>query len=96
MTSLQLTDPAKAASILTMGEPGMAGQERSWRGFKGASMPKRMCIAVALVASLGACITVKAPDKPIVIELNINIRQEVVYRLAQDADKTITENAEIF
>ena len=30
------------------------------------------------------------------IELNINIRQEVVYRLAQDADKTINENAEIF
>ena len=92
MTSLQLTDPAKAASILTMGEPGMAGQERLWRGLKGASILG----AVALVASLGACITVKAPDKPIVIELNINIRQEVVYRLAQDADKTITENAEIF
>ncbi len=52
--------------------------------------------AVALIAGLGGCVTVKAPDKPIVIELNINIRQEVVYRLAQDAQETIDENAEIF
>ena len=45
---------------------------------------------------LGGCISVKAPDKPIVIELNINIRQEVVYRLAQDAKNTIKDNPGIF
>ncbi|MDT0507407.1 YnbE family lipoprotein [Novosphingobium sp. MMS21-SN21R] len=37
-----------------------------------------------------------APDKPIVIELNINIKQEVVYRLAADAGNTIDENPGIF
>ncbi len=37
-----------------------------------------------------------APDQPIVIELNINIRQEVIYRLAEDAANTIDENADIF
>ena len=42
------------------------------------------------------CITVKAPDKPIVIELNINIKQEVVYRLAGDASQTIDKNKDIF
>lgn len=42
------------------------------------------------------CISVKAPDKPIVIELNINIKQEVVYRLAQDANATIESNPDIF
>ncbi len=46
--------------------------------------------------ALGGCISVNAPDKPIVIELNINIKQEVVYRLAADADKTIDENSGIF
>ena len=46
--------------------------------------------------ALGACVSVKAPDKPIVIELNINIRQEVVYRLAEDARNTIQSNPEIF
>ena len=42
------------------------------------------------------CVSVNAPDKPIVIELNINIKQEVIYRLAQDAGNTIDKNPEIF
>ncbi|MFY8196221.1 YnbE family lipoprotein [Novosphingobium sp. B1] len=46
--------------------------------------------------ALAGCISVKAPDKPIVIELNINIKQEVVYRLAQDANNTIESNPDIF
>ncbi|TIX50777.1 YnbE family lipoprotein [Alteraurantiacibacter aquimixticola] len=46
--------------------------------------------------ALGGCITVNAPAEPIVIELNINITQEVIYRLAEDAGNTIEENADIF
>ena len=46
--------------------------------------------------TLTGCVTVNAPDDPIVIELNINIRQEVIYRLAEDAGDTIDENADIF
>jgi hypothetical protein len=42
------------------------------------------------------CISVSAPDKPIVIELNINVKQEVVYRLAPNAQNTIEENSSIF
>jgi len=45
---------------------------------------------------LGEGAIVKAPDKPIVIELNINIKQEVVYRLAADAKNTIDQNSGIF
>ncbi|MBA3054810.1 MAG: YnbE family lipoprotein [Sphingomonadales bacterium] len=45
---------------------------------------------------LAGCVSVNAPDKPIVIELNINIKQEVIYRLAQDAGNTIDKNPEIF
>jgi hypothetical protein len=44
----------------------------------------------------GGCVTVKAPDAPIVIELNINIKQEVIYRLSQDAGNTIEQNEDIF
>ena len=92
MTSLQLTHPAKAATIPAMGREAINGRQRlRWR-----RMASPMWGAVALAAALGACVSVKAPDKPIVIELNINIRQEVIYRLAEDADKTINENAEIF
>ena len=57
-------------------------------------------VAVALVlggATLtGGCVSVNAPDKPIVIELNINIKQEVVYSLAADAAKTIDDNPDVF
>ncbi|WP_086617307.1 YnbE family lipoprotein [Erythrobacter tepidarius] len=52
--------------------------------------------AAILLAALAGCINVAAPEKPIVIELNINIRQEVIYRLAEDAANTIEENADIF
>ena len=45
----------------------------------------------ALIAmGLTGCISVKAPDKPIEINLNVNIRQEVVVSLrrdVQDLDK---------
>lgn len=62
------------------------------------SHPARFALAVAVLAPLllGGCISVNAPEKPIVIELNINIKQEVVYRLAGDAAQTINKNAEIF
>lgn len=47
-------------------------------------------------SALAGCVNVTAPDKPIVIELNINIRQEVIYRLSQDAENTIKENEGVF
>jgi hypothetical protein len=56
----------------------------------------RMGMAAAASVLASGCINVQAPDKPIVIELNINIRQEVIYRLAADAANTIDENADIF
>ena len=52
--------------------------------------------AIAVAGMLSGCISVNAPDKPIVIELNINIKQEVIYRLAADAANTIEQNPDIF
>lgn len=51
---------------------------------------------VVMASVLSGCISVNAPDKPIVIELNINIKQEVIYRLSQDAGNTIESNPGIF
>lgn len=56
----------------------------------------RLAVAGLLVLATGGCVTVEAPDKPIVIELNVNIRQEVIYRLAADAKTTVEENEDIF
>ena len=52
--------------------------------------------SVLMPVMLGGCINVNAPAEPIVIELNINIRQEVIYRLAEDVKENIEENADIF
>jgi YnbE-like lipoprotein len=49
-----------------------------------------------MVASLAGCVQVTAPDKPIVINLNIAIRQEILYKLAAASEKVISENPEIF
>ena len=51
---------------------------------------------LGLNAGLSGCVQVSAPDKPIVINLNINIKQEVVYRLNDDAQELISNEAEIF
>ena len=53
-------------------------------------------MVMASLMMVPGCINVSAPEEPIVIELNINIRQEVIYRLAEDAANTIDENADIF
>lgn len=46
--------------------------------------------------SLGGCIQVKAPDKPIEINLNVKVQQEVVVRLQRDAQDLIQNNPELF
>jgi hypothetical protein len=51
---------------------------------------------MAAATMLAGCISVSAPDKPIVIELNINIKQEVIYRLAEDVKQNIDANPDIF
>lgn len=66
-------------------------------GWEARPKVERHVAAGALLAALlGGCVTVKAPDKPIVIELNVNIRQEVIYRLAADARNTVESNRDIF
>ena len=45
----------------------------------------RLGMCALLAGSAGGCIQVRAPDKPIEINLNVKIQQEVVVRLQQDA-----------
>ena len=84
MNSHELTDRERLATTGPMPDSG---------GIRG--MTRLAALALASL-TLAACITVEAPDKPIVIELNVNIRQEVIYRLAEDAGDTIENNADIF
>jgi hypothetical protein len=55
-----------------------------------------LVLAPIMIATLSGCVQVTAPDKPIVINLNIAIRQEILYKLAAASEKVIEENPEIF
>ncbi len=90
MTQLELTNRASAARTAIM-------QGQSYRKLRsGQIAARRLVMVIGGALALGGCISVNAPDKPIVIELNINIKQEVIYRLAADAGNTIESNPEIF
>lgn len=86
----ELTNRAQLAKDSSMQADNLG---KRWSGQGGKTA---LAALVGSAMALGGCVSVKAPDKPIVIELNINIKQEVVYRLAADAKNTIDENSGIF
>ena len=55
---------------------------------------KKAALLIVLVSS--GCVNISAPDKPIEINLNVNIKQEVIVKLQKDADDFITNNPELF
>jgi hypothetical protein len=65
---------------------------RSVTGMQGKFALLPMICGIALTG----CIQVSAPDKPIEINLNINIRQEVMVKLEKDVETLITNNPELF
>jgi len=52
--------------------------------------------AVLLLPALGGCISVKTPEKPIEINLNVDIKQEVLVRLQRDVEQLINQNPQAF
>lgn len=86
----RLTDPRRAVTSVRMTATGHEAGQSGWRA-RAAS-----AVLVAGALALSGCVSVTAPDKPIVIELNINIKQEVIYRLAADAANTVESNPDIF
>ncbi len=55
--------------------------------------------AAALAVALAACqptVKVEAPDKPIVINMNVKIEQEVRIKLDREVDQLLTDKSELF
>ena len=53
-------------------------------------------LALSAAAGTTGCVNVAAPERPIEINLNITIRQEVVVRLQNDARQLIQNNPGVF
>jgi hypothetical protein len=64
--------------------------KRSW------TRAAKLAAGIAVTVPLNGCITVKAPDKPIDVNLNVNISQQVVVRLASDVQQMIQQNPQAF
>jgi YnbE-like lipoprotein len=85
-------------SMLKAGEVHMhAGLTARRNGAIRRKMKKGTVLLLPLASlALPACVQVAAPDKPIVINLNIAIRQEVLLRLDEASKKVTEENPGIF
>ncbi len=64
----------------------------------GWSRPGAVVQAALLFSVVAACATVKvqAPDKPIEINLNVNIKQEVLIKMDREIQDLIANNPDIF
>jgi hypothetical protein len=63
---------------------------RPWAGWAIAGA------SIALAAGCSPTVKVEAPDKPIEINLNVKIEQEVRVKLERDAEDAIASNPGIF
>ena len=64
-----------------------------------SSSPLLPAAAVLLVGFLAACnptVKVEAPDKPIVINLNVKIEQEVRVKVDKDVESLVNNNPNLF
>ena len=52
--------------------------------------------AAAAALPLSGCISLAAPEKPIEINLNVKIEQEVLVRLQRDVENIIRQNPQDF
>lgn len=61
-------------------------------------MLKRLAPALIAPVLAAGCIPVQiqAPAEPIEINLNVNIRQEVIVRLEHDAQELLEQNSDLF
>lgn len=53
-------------------------------------------LGAAMLAASCIPVQIQAPDEPIEINLNINIRQEVIVRLERDAEQLLQEHSDLF
>jgi len=60
---------------------------------------KKMSTYILMAGFLSACtptVKLQAPDKPIEINLNVNIEQHVKVEIDKDVQKSISKNKDIF
>ncbi|CAA6605509.1 putative lipoprotein [Rhodospirillaceae bacterium LM-1] len=57
---------------------------------------KPLLAGLLLLAACTPTVKIEAPDKPIVINLNVKIEQEVRVRVERDVDKLLVDKKDLF
>lgn len=80
-----------------------SGAAREYRSHEGDRGMKRLIALVFLAAPAGALVSacsptvqIASPDRPIEINLNVRIDQEIRVRLDREVEDLITSNPDIF
>jgi YnbE-like lipoprotein len=64
---------------------------------KGKNTAKGLLVTGAVMAAiLGGCVQIETPTQPIVINLNISIKQEIAVKLDGNAKELIEQNGSVF
>jgi hypothetical protein len=104
-----LTPPLEEATFAPKVAVPAAGKEQAMPGRVSRSAPTGQPLAAqlmasslalaALVGAAAACtptLRIEASDKPITINLNVKIDQEIRYRLDKDLEDAIASNPDLF
>jgi len=60
------------------------------------TVPTVVCLTALLLSACQPTVKVEAPDKPIVINLNVKIEQEVRIKVEKDAEELLKQRGDIF
>ncbi len=97
----RLTPTPEEARLATQAAPAAQPTEQAMP--EASTRPPAATLAlasgVALALAAGACtptVRIEASDKPITINLNVKIDQEIRYRLDKDLEDTIAANPNLF
>lgn len=60
------------------------------------SLAALLLLAAVLLVACQPTVKVEAPDKPIVINLNVKIEQEVRIKMEREAEQLIQERGDLF
>jgi hypothetical protein len=99
-----LTPTREEARLATTVANPAAGKEQAMPGRASRSAPAAQLMATSLALAViaggaAACtptIRIEASDKPITINLNVKIDQEIRYRLDKDLEDAIASNPNLF
>lgn len=62
-------------------------------------MTRLIILVWLIILTTSACtptVKVQAPDKPIEINMNINIKHEILVKVEKDVEKLLLENEDLF